>query len=348
MSYFGQQEFIPFIPNTKRFCQDWVAVGENDMKRVSLNQQLTGNAPHPKFVTPPYIAAPSHDLNAWRASDLVTHSHINDSSNLPEGDSGYAYMDTGAFDRSFHVPLPTQPGEGIQMQALQPGIYKDSIVSQPIHSMLGISMTPQFPHESVEYGDGYTLFKDLLESDKESFTPAPSHSSLPRVPYYRMKGAEPSKETKTLLPPLKFPPRMKGAEASKETKTLLPPLKFPPGPESVYDPRTSTGGPGDAKMTTYNKLLGRIDQGGYDAIVNEVRRPSTLIRSNVDIFDWADGVGAFQQNTFASTNGDTIREKAHDQWLNDTNDFRASLTNSQMRKKNAEMVQRRIFPIRPF
>jgi len=343
MSYLRQQ-YLPFIPNAHRFCQDWTPVADNDVKRVSLNQQLTGNAPHPKFVTPPFIAAPSHALDSWRASDLGQHSHINQRSNVPDADSGYAFRDSPAYQRSFPVALPSQPGqaEQIQMQPLQPGIYKKSIVTQPINSLLGISMTPQLAQQSVQRGDGYMLFEDMLPSA----TIQQGSPSLPppqgKMPQYYRKSAGGATAAKMPQYYRQQPQQQQQPQPQQQANA------FPPGPYSVYDPRTTQGGgPGDANTWTYNRLLGRIDNDGYAYPVNAVRQPSPIFRSNIDTFDWAQSVGA-NGGAKPITDGDTLRNLAQDQWLNDTNEFRASLANSQMSKKNAEMVQRRILPIRTF
>ncbi len=54
----------------------------------SLNQRLAG-APNPKTLLPPVIVPPPMELEYWKASNLTTHSHINDMKSIDEYLSGY-------------------------------------------------------------------------------------------------------------------------------------------------------------------------------------------------------------------------------------------------------------------
>jgi len=338
--------------NSTRFCNDWDPVQFDNF--TSLNQKLAGVG-SPKFNTTPYIAAPSHDLNAWKASDLTVHSHINQVTNYPEGDSGYAI--SSQFSNTVQQKCPGLPSENISSdiftQTLQPGIYKRAKVTQPISSNVGISETPQFPTEtfSTSLQHNYQLFSDYAtEPLKESFMPSNTRPTLKRPPQKHFYSPLVPKQVKEGFHAQNHhfysPSVPKQQHAMKKQ-----PLKVENfysrflGPESVFDSRTTQGGgPGDASTWNYNSLLGRVDHKGYE-FVNSVRQPYPIVRSNVDIYDWSLGIGMHDPIHMSS---DHLHEQAHNQWLNDTNNFRASLSNSLMRKRNEEMVQLRQLPIRTF
>lgn len=79
--------------NSKRFCDDTVELDQpngvfNNSKWISNSQKLAGPV-NPKTLIPPVITPPSHDLSYWRANNLITHSAINDVSNIDVYQSGY-------------------------------------------------------------------------------------------------------------------------------------------------------------------------------------------------------------------------------------------------------------------
>ena len=74
--------------NSNRFCNDNVPTGY-DETYISSNQSLAG-FPNERMNIKPIIIEPSHDLDHWRANNLVIHSHINDESVMDEYLSGYS------------------------------------------------------------------------------------------------------------------------------------------------------------------------------------------------------------------------------------------------------------------
>lgn len=72
---------------SQRFCNDGYPTGQNQ-QYISINQKLAGT-PNPRIWIPPVIAPKSHDLDYWRANNLVTHSHINAESFIDTYQSGY-------------------------------------------------------------------------------------------------------------------------------------------------------------------------------------------------------------------------------------------------------------------
>ena len=84
------------INNSKLFCDDTIELdGQNGQIGVfnnpnwmSVNQKLAGPV-NPKTLIPPVITPPSHELSYWKANNLITHSAINDVSNIDVYQSGY-------------------------------------------------------------------------------------------------------------------------------------------------------------------------------------------------------------------------------------------------------------------
>ena len=78
---------VGFPTTQKRFCNDAVPL-EYGPDHVSPNQGLVGG-PNPKTRVPPFVAAPSHDLDSWRNNDFAVHSQINKETNFDAEKSGY-------------------------------------------------------------------------------------------------------------------------------------------------------------------------------------------------------------------------------------------------------------------
>ena len=70
------------------FAYDAVPVESNDDNYVSSNYKFVGG-PNPKTLIPPVIVPPIADMSYWKANNITTHSHINDSKNLEVFQSGY-------------------------------------------------------------------------------------------------------------------------------------------------------------------------------------------------------------------------------------------------------------------
>ena len=143
------------------FCNDWVELDPNNF--TSINQRLVGRVPD-KFKSTPYIASKSLDLDAWKESDLVRHSQVNVESNFDIAKSGYGNDYHSFTENPFTVtsskPLLLSRQEALFVQPLQPGVYKKSLISQPIISNYGLVMTPDIPPTTIEYSNGCTVIKD--------------------------------------------------------------------------------------------------------------------------------------------------------------------------------------------
>ena len=84
----NNMELVINRPTNFRFYDDEVAFDFNDPKYVSANQKLAGKA-NPRTLIPPVIVPPSSDLSYWRANNTVTHSAVNDQTQIDTYLSGY-------------------------------------------------------------------------------------------------------------------------------------------------------------------------------------------------------------------------------------------------------------------
>jgi hypothetical protein len=111
---------------------------------------------------------------------------------------------------------------------------------------------------------------------------------------------------------------------------------------NVYDPRFN--GYGTSYRAYTNKLLGQT-QFMYDDI-NAVRMPNYIVRSNIDHLPFADQYGEIPcGDEFGNKYNSRIRELANDAFTRSALEFRTSMSESLMRKRNSEMWQTRQAPI---
>lgn len=112
-------------------------------------------------------------------------------------------------------------------------------------------------------------------------------------------------------------------------------------PENVYDPRFT--GYGTSYRGYTDKLTGQ-PRFYYDD-VNAIRRPNYLTRNKLDTFNFGEHYGPMKpENMIYDDANCNVREKAQQQFLDDSISFRTGLQESLMRKRNNEMWQLRKFP----
>ena len=121
------------------------------------------------------------------------------------------------------------------------------------------------------------------------------------------------------------------------TRLSSPPQPQPQTQDNVYDPRFT--GYGTSYRGYTDDLTGQAKFFYKD--VDTVIRPDYIVRSHVDIFPWADRYGPRVEEEEEPCEMRTLANQAfHDATLT----FRTELQERQMRKRNAEMWQRRAFP----
>lgn len=108
---------------------------------------------------------------------------------------------------------------------------------------------------------------------------------------------------------------------------------------NVYDPRFT--GYGTSYRSYIDKLTGR-PRFFYDD-VDAITMPNYVTRSKVDVFPWANTYGP--DKAMSVSDGDEYRQLANNAFTDSVLTFRTELQERLMRKRNAELWQRRVAPI---
>lgn len=108
---------------------------------------------------------------------------------------------------------------------------------------------------------------------------------------------------------------------------------------NVYDPRFT--GYGTSYRVYTDQLTGR-PKFFYDD-VDAITMPNYITRSKVDVFPWANTYGP--DKILSGSEGDEYRQLANNAFTDSALTFRTELQERLMRKRNAELWQRRVAPI---
>lgn len=108
---------------------------------------------------------------------------------------------------------------------------------------------------------------------------------------------------------------------------------------NVYDPRFT--GYGTSYRSYTDQLTGR-PKFFYDD-VDAITMPNYVTRSKVDVFPWANTYGP--DKMMSASDGDEYRQLANNAFTESALTFRTELQERLMRKRNAELWQRRVAPI---
>lgn len=361
---FAGNLFLPdfrFNPVTKqRFCNDDTPL-KFDEEFFSSNQALVGG-PNPKTTIPPIIAPPTHELSEWRASDLTVHSAINDERNFDVGSSG---VDSSFFiDYSGYlfgnsqrpavecsncqmdpcVCSSTYPSrvDQILTQTIQPGVYEKSDFSEPINSLIGISYQKPFDptritQTSTPCGSSVTYSAHQEKNDYLSeptdtnncLLPGSSHGGL-RFGSNQIGGYQTSS------------PQMPKQQPETNFSYGYPRLQTE---SDTYDPRFTGYGPTDRG---YLDPVNGQPRYFYDD-VNSITMPNFIARTKTDIYPWSPQYGSGVNGSLTTDGigfGDGYKQLAENAFMDASLKFRTELQERLMRKRNAEMWQKRVAPIR--
>lgn len=187
---------------------------------------------------------------------------------------------------------------------IQPGIYTSTDDFQPINNNLGIAYPPQFPNTTIKTGPFYFDTNTPITNDRHYFVEAKEFQLI--------------------------------GENYSEPKIME---KIGTGPDSVYDPRFVGYGSDNRSYT--DELLGSAKY--YYDDINAVRMPSYITRNKIDscVTPCGDRYGDLRAGYLSMHEA---RKGAEKSWCENSLDFRINLSKSLMRKKDEEMVQRRLAP----
>ena len=132
-----------------RFCNDGYKTGENQ-SYVSINQALAGTA-NPRTLIPPVITPKSHDLDYWKANNLVVHSHINAESFVDTYQSGYTVsnccnnMDGKRMNGYNQIEIPTVKTKEVNNGELIEGFCDNNDCNSDTYSFPYRTTPPEEP-----------------------------------------------------------------------------------------------------------------------------------------------------------------------------------------------------------
>lgn len=305
-----QYDDFKYPPTKSRFCND-VSPLTYDEEYFSQNQLLRGGS-IPKTLIPPIIPQPSHDLTNWKASDLTVDSRTNTLTNYDAYAAGYVgeKFDFNKGYSGYLVPnnkTRISRSDQLRTTTLQPGVYQTSDFSEPINSLAGISQQKQFQPM-------------IISEDKY--------------------GVKYSVDEKVDM----FPQYDKGLIDTKESYTdELPNVTVLQSRYDTFDPRFT--GYADNNRAYLDPITGSTKY-FYDDI-DAITMPNYISRNNVDIYPWAPQYGSGINGSLSESigNGDGYKQLANNAFMDSQIKYRTELQERLMRKRNAEMWQRRIAPI---
>jgi hypothetical protein len=328
----------------KRFCNDEVPL-EFGPDYVSLNQSLVGG-PNPKTKIPPLIAAPSHDLESWKNNDFVVHSHINRETNFDEEKSGYSY---GMQMIPFKSYKPCSEPEEDIMETFK-DLGKDIENPKPKHPRMRRGNQSVEPiedddekNEMIDIPPPPPCFESARRDNLITQTLQPgifqkSHIGEPiqsniGISFTQQFGPTKITEKENKIKFTTFDP---------ESVTVIPDMieeRVKQDHSNIYDPRFT--GYGTSYRGYTDKLTGQ-PKFFYDD-VDSITMPNYITRSKVDIFPWAKTYGP--DDMISDVSDGRHRKLANDAFTNSALKFRTELQERLMRKRNAELWQRRVAPI---
>lgn len=348
-----------FSTTQKRFCNDEVSL-DYGSDYVSINQSLAGS-PLMKTTTPPIIVAPSHDLSVWKENDFVIHSNINKETNFDYLRAGY----NGGF-------LPTKCSTCFTICNEKCKKIKNPKVFEIINS--STKMLPDLIRKLRKSNSSENDIQNMLDSRESIFKTNQLNETnkLKKTEYIKSKNSPRTDNiiTQTIQPGVyqkshvaepiqsnigisytqEFVPteinstvdKIKYTQQNPDNLIITPTLVkevIDQSVENIYDPRFN--GYGTSYRSYVDKLTGR-PQFYYDDI-DSITMPNYITRSNVDTFPWANTYGP--DKIMNSDTNNEYRQLANNAFHDSSIQFRTELQERLMRKRNAELWQRRVAPI---
>ena len=317
--------------NSLRFCNDEVPY------EYSLNGTLVGDA-NPKTKIPPLIPRPSYD---WKLNDFVIHSGINARTNFDLHNSGYTSSlipsaDTGPKCSSAYTgPKCSSAYTGPKCSSAAEGPKLSESEGSKLSESEGSKLLPQCERirdnlltQTLQPGVyqksyiGEPIQSNIGISYTQEFVPTIVEQNSNSIKYTQFEDQPPYSEEIIKRP---------------VDQNIY----------NVYDPRFTGYGTG------YRAYIDKMERAQffYDDI-NSITMPNYIVRSKIDSFPWADSYG--NEETFVKSscgvsatpcdNGN-FRSLANNAFTDSAILFRTEMQERLMRKRNAELWQRRAFPI---
>jgi Ca2+/Na+ antiporter len=375
--------------SSRRFCNDERPLDGpdgafNNPNWMSVNQKLSGQA-NPKTKIPPVVVAPAADLSYWKANNLVTHSAINDESQIDVYQSGYQVSSccapTYGCGETSRLAIPIQNNIPVTNTYNVEGYSNDILPNVHLKQTENISVpymenTPELSVRHEEPGQVNTVCgynpEQLIKSGLPTNLPAGNCQQDPVMKQYnnnlftqtiqpgiytRNQINEPINSNIGISFTQQYPP------TTCETNPLTGEVNY-----IEYDPRiiqpiieqpnmavqtpVNEANIYDPRFTGYGTSYRSYTDDNlgqtrfyYDDI-DAVRMPNYLVRSNIDVQPFADQYGPIKPgDSHGNKYNSNIRALANYSFMTSAIQQRTDLSTRMMRKANNRQWQLRQAPI---
>lgn len=375
---------VGFPPTQTRFCDDGIPL-EFSQYNISSNQQLTGNVNPktliPPFIAAPSHDFESWKTNDFVVHSQINRTTNFDGENSGYGtgcitstnsvadnpatcnstNNSYNNSYSNSYNNSsnsfnkctecMYVPCLCKEdknkeiintlvhgiGEyGIEQTPLVKQYVKDVLMDRKLEGINDFQIDKIVNEAAVNVNSEYLKRDNLITHTLQPGVFQKSHIGQPiqsniGVSYNQEWGPTEVHETNNMIkytthdPSVKIPTRLINDKVRQDNS-------------NVYDPRFT--GYGTSYRSYVDRLTGRPKY-FYDDI-DSITMPNYITRSNIDVFPWA---GTYGPDTLHNVKGDEYRQLANKAFTESALTFRTELQERLMRKRNAELWQRRIAPM---
>jgi hypothetical protein len=364
------------------YANDPISLEPFDKTTLSLNQKLVGQA-NPKTKIAPIIIAPSHDLDYWRANNLITHSHVNIKTEQDVYQSGYEITtacnnpkikEKFGYNNSKEYKLPPKYGSNTWHPQQEEDSSNNKTQKElyfPFKDQNSIKLRKNVVLDEnrgqVNTSCSYNP-KQIVTSNLPSNYNASNCQEDPKMAQYNKnlftqiiepgiytvnQVNEPINSnmgisfTQQLEPTTYEIDKNGGMTFTQHDPRIIEPVEQIPQEQTVNESNIYDprfSGYGTSYRSYIDKQLGQ-PRFAYDDI-NAIRMPNYITRNKIDFESFGDTYGPLKPG---EENGNdltaNIRELSQASWFKNTGDFRESLMFSSLRKRNSEMWQRRMYPM---
>tara|TARA_Y100000389_G_C17460524_1_gene521345 strand:+ start:1769 stop:3232 length:1464 start_codon:yes stop_codon:yes gene_type:complete len=364
-------------PNAKQYCNSCMIIdgpnvsnsAVNNPEWISPNQRLVGG-PNPKTKINPIIAAPSNDLNYWKANNLVVNSAINDVSNIDVHNSGYAistccpkpYECTPKpFTKENYTNFNNEMGNTFtqELDVIEPTLL-DPLTNDNLELVnsglinLSCGYNPQ-ENLKVDLPSNLTVGNCQKSKEMTNFNNNIFTQTIQPGVYMKTDVNQPINSNIGISFTQQIPPTTEEIINGEVLFTEQDPLVYGNVPKkvncvprhevnesNVYDPRFS--GYGTSYRSYIDDTTGQPRY--YYDDVDAIRMPNYIVRSNIDTLPFADQYGPIPEGDgMGNQYNANIRHMVHDAFTDAAITHRTDIQQSAMRKINAGKWQQRLAPI---
>jgi hypothetical protein len=340
----------------------------NNPEWTSINQKLAGG-PNPKTKIAPVLSARSHDLDYWRANNMVVHSAINDATNIDEYNSGYTISTSCPKPYECHLQHITNENNinkenFINTEQHHINNKEEEEIIEPLNKQI-FSDNVGLVNLNCGYNPSENLKVNLPSNlivgncQKSEYMKNMNDNIFTQIiqpgVYTKTEVNQPINSNIGISFTQQIPPTTENIKNGETIYTEHDPLVFGNVPNrpscvpenevseyNVYDPRFSGYG------TSYRSFI--EDTTGqprfYYDDVDCIRMPNYVVRSHIDTLPFADQYGPIPEgdadgNKYTSN----IRNMVHDAFTDSAILHRTDIQQSAMRKINAIKWQQKMAPV---